>query len=283
MSGLNYCKVFWAWEIANCELLLLQCWDCIYVDLIAIDIRTFAYHYCALSSLYPFPGCLVVFDPPAEHRQIATSSLLSLVSCFYYVHVYEPRRNMSETLKEIGSTVAKLRTLLSETKKDLLRVQGLQDVLTSSLDVLWESTNILIQDQRFWKETLALVASGKVLSVAAQAEHALDVAGDVGREKSWISSGSDYCLWIGKGVVGLCGGGDYDETTSSTRMKAAAQLFGKGLTIGYNGMLTTIRRDEFSGLRSCDRCPCSHFTGRVDQWPTERAIVSIFDRVFDKI
>jgi len=157
---------------------------------------------------------------------------------------------MSETLKEIGSTVAKLRALLSERKKDLLRIQSLQDVLTSSLDVLWESTNILIQDQRLWKETLALVASGKVLSVAAQAEHALDVVGDVEREKSWISSGSDYCRWIGKGVVGLCEGGDHGETATSNSIKAAARLLGKGLTLGHDGMLTTIGRDGFSRLKS---------------------------------
>jgi len=157
---------------------------------------------------------------------------------------------MSDTLKEIGSTVAKLRALLSETKKDLLRVQSLQDVLTSSLDVLWESTNILIHDQRLWKETLALVASGKVLSVAAQAEHALDVAGVVEREKSWISSGSDYCRWIGKGVVGLCEGCDDEESDNSRRIKAAAQLFGKGLTLGHNGMLTNLRQDVLLKLRS---------------------------------
>jgi len=146
---------------------------------------------------------------------------------------------MSETLKEIGSTVAKLRALLSETKQDLLRIQSLQDVLTSSLDVLWQSTTILIRDQRLWKETLALVASGRVLSTAAQAEHALDVAGDVAREKSWVSSGADYCRWIGKGAIVVCGGDD--EANDSSRIEAAAQLVGKGLLLGNNGTSTTMQ------------------------------------------
>lgn len=144
---------------------------------------------------------------------------------------------MAETLKEIGSTVAKLRALLSETRKDLSRIQSLQSVLTSSLNNLWDSADILIQDQRLWKETLSLVASGRVLSVAAQAEHALDA---VEREKSWVSSGSDYCRWIGRAVIGMCQG-DCD-TAGGRKLEAAAQLFGKSLMLGHNGVLIAISR-----------------------------------------
>jgi len=141
---------------------------------------------------------------------------------------------MSSTLQEIGSTVAKLRSLLSEAKKDLARIQSLQDVLTSSLDVFWEDTQIVSYDQHSWKQTLALVASGKTLSVAAQAEDVLRAANGATRHQSWISKGSEYCAWLAGGVRRLCTDAEA-RGNQQQALERAAQLCGRGLTLGYNG------------------------------------------------
>lgn len=141
---------------------------------------------------------------------------------------------MSSTLQEIGSTVAKLRSLLSEAKKDLARIQSLQDVLTSSLDVLWEDTQIVSCDQQSWKQTLTLVASGKTLSVAAQAEDVLRTANGTIRRQSWISNGTEYCAWLAGGVRRLCIHAEVlgDQQQAFER---AAQLCGRSLSLGHNG------------------------------------------------
>lgn len=149
---------------------------------------------------------------------------------------------MTDTLKQIGSTVSKLRALLSVSRADLVHIQSLQDALTASLDVLWDSTTALIQNQHVWKETLSLVATGRVLSVSAQAEQVLSAGeAEVGRRKVWCSSGKEYAAWLGRGVVKLC----KDEASELSAengaedmekaVEAAAQLWGKSLGLGQNG------------------------------------------------
>jgi len=142
---------------------------------------------------------------------------------------------MSSTLQEIGSTVAKLRSLLTEAKKDLARIQSLQDVLTSSLDVFWDNTQIVSSDQQSWKQTLALVASGKTLSVASQAEDVLRATDGTIRRQSWISNGSEYCAWLAGGIRRLCTDAEAlgDQQQAFER---AAQLCGKSLSLGHNGL-----------------------------------------------
>jgi len=141
---------------------------------------------------------------------------------------------MSSTLQEIGSTVAKLRSLLTEAKKDLTRIQSLQNVLTSSLDVFWDDAQIVSCDQQLWKQTLALVASGKTLSVAAQAEEVLRAANGTTRRQSWISKGSEYCAWLAGGVRRLCIDAEALEDQPQA-FERASQLCGRGLSLGHNG------------------------------------------------
>jgi telomere length regulation protein len=152
---------------------------------------------------------------------------------------------MSDTVREIGSTIAKLRALLSDVKKDLIHIQNLQDVLTSILDVLWDDTKAVTSSESVWKETLSLVASGRVLSIAAQAEHALDVGVNTTRAKAWISNGSEYCRWLGRGVVKLALQA-IDDEKPIVRLRQAAQVCGKSLTLGHNGTW----RQQQSGYHS---------------------------------
>lgn len=128
--------------------------------------------------------------------------------------------------------MAKLRALLDEARKDLQRIESLQNTLAESLADLWTDLDVLISNQSVWKETLSLVASGRVLGVAAQAEECLASNANNDRSKTWISDGSGYSRWLSKGVTHLVhdsGGHDIKS------IKAAAQLCGKSFSIGHAG------------------------------------------------
>ena len=151
---------------------------------------------------------------------------------------------MTEVLREIGSSVAKLRSLLAESKKDLQRIKNLQDSLTSVLSDIWESPQLrqVTDSPPQWKEFLSLVASGRVLSVAAQADGALAAAKDFSA-KSWLADGHAYSRWLGRGVVVLASQDDPSSAVMLKRRAAAAQLCGRSFGIGYQGeMLPAIVR-----------------------------------------
>ncbi len=136
---------------------------------------------------------------------------------------------MSDILKEIGSTVAKLRASLAEAKKDLQRIQGLQNTLTTVLDGLWDAAEDIPFEscQPLFKEFLSLVSSGRILSVAAQAEQALSST-----SPSWISSGHDYARWLGRGIAQLAV--KKSSSDHSSNSKIPAEILGKSFGLGYN-------------------------------------------------
>ncbi|KAI9668893.1 MAG: telomere binding protein [Alyxoria varia] len=139
----------------------------------------------------------------------------------------------SEILREIGSSVAKLRTLLADTKKDLQRIQSLQTSLSDVLSGTWKSDEVdqLTSHEQEWKEFLSLVATGKVLSIGAQANHVLSTASENVVAPTWIGEGREYARWLGRGIVVLCKKREISENDEART--AAGQLCGKSFGIGY--------------------------------------------------
>ncbi|KAI9714983.1 MAG: telomere binding protein [Chrysothrix sp. TS-e1954] len=151
-----------------------------------------------------------------------------------------------ETLREIGSCVSKLRSLLSETKKDLHRISTLQDSLSAVLEPLWISDDVttIVESPPIWREFLSLVASGKVLSTSAESERALEKS-QASRSKSWVGDGRAYARWIGKGVVEL------SLRKDESHKRAAAQLCGKAFSLGYkDDLVKTVLEAHLLGSRS---------------------------------
>ena len=138
---------------------------------------------------------------------------------------------MAEVLKDIGSNCAKLRALLHESKRDFERIRALQISLSDSLAELWPYSEPLVHDDQLWKETLSLVASGKVLSVAAQADEALKQSSDI-EKTTWVGNGSKYVQWIGKGVVQIS---KFDADSMVETTHRASELFGKAFSLGHAG------------------------------------------------
>ncbi|KAK4993241.1 telomere binding protein [Elasticomyces elasticus] len=79
-----------------------------------------------------------------------------------------------------------------------------------------------------WKEFVTTVASGRVTSVAARAEDGLQASKEV-TKSTWLASGSQFAMWLGKNIAAI------------SDMKAAAQMCGKALTLGYTGDYARVR------------------------------------------
>lgn len=149
----------------------------------------------------------------------------------------------------IGAILAKLRLLISQHKSSRQSVKGSDSTrplsdLTSVFSQLLNSDNLardiytdvnrLVESQAkrtlLWKEFLALVGTGKIVASAAEAEDTIKSA-EGQHEPSWLSSGSKYSAWLGRNVCMML----QQTTKDISATKAAAQLCGKALGIGYPG------------------------------------------------
>ena len=146
---------------------------------------------------------------------------------------------MSELLREIGSTLAKIRALLADAKKDLQKLETLQQSLKGVLAGLWSSEDIarITASPQLCKELLGLVASGKALSVAAQANAELNKTARIA-EQSWVGHGPEYARWLGRGIVVLL---NNEPTSESFEKKSvpAVELCSRLFAVGYTGSQNT--------------------------------------------
>lgn len=151
----------------------------------------------------------------------------------------------------IGAILAKLRLLISQHKSSRQSVKGSDSTrplsdLTSVFSQLLNSDNLArdiyadvdrsVESQAkrslLWKEFLTLIGTGKIIASAAEAEDTVKSA-EGQHEPSWLSNGSKYSAWLGRNVCMML-----QQTTKDTStIKAAAQLCGKALGIGYSGRI----------------------------------------------
>ncbi|KAJ4372180.1 telomere binding protein [Neocucurbitaria cava] len=147
----------------------------------------------------------------------------------------------------IGHTTTRLRTLIAdsrhkkspgEARNTLEHIDDLLDVFdlilhddhTSKLvlrDVLAYSKNA-VQQKLIWREYLAQIASGRILSIAAEAEDVLKKS-DISKHGSWIADGNAFAAWIGRNIAVLMVANDEGEE----RRSAVVELLSKALGLGY--------------------------------------------------
>lgn len=154
----------------------------------------------------------------------------------------------------IGAILAKLRLLISQYKSSRQGVKGSDSTrplsdLTSVFSQLLDSDTLarnvftdidrLVESQAkrtlLWKEFLTLVGTGKIIASAAEAEDTVKSA-EGQHEPSWLSNGSKYSTWLGRNVCTML----QQTTEDPSATKAAAQLCGKALGIGYPGRISEL-------------------------------------------
>jgi telomere length regulation protein len=153
----------------------------------------------------------------------------------------------------IGAIVARLRQLLDRLRTPLgqAEISGsnkfqpleiLLDVLEAVLDSdafvasVWNDIDSYISQSSLkslqWKEFVSLVASGKVLSIASEANLALDAVSESVANGSWVGNGFDYATWLGRNVKHTINTLPKNKIASD---KALSQLLRKALNLGYTG------------------------------------------------
>ncbi|KAL9093887.1 MAG: hypothetical protein Q9165_003810 [Trypethelium subeluteriae] len=159
-----------------------------------------------------------------------------------------PRHSLIECLRSlpgIGTVITRLKLLVAEVRQEESRTQAISellDVLQEVLGTLYDDLLIAClyydKDQTkrtiFWKEVIDLRASGKIVSIAAQAEDSIKSTKTPSSTR-WIASGSQYAGWLGRQLADMLIRVPQDDATckAAGTEKMLAQLAGKSLSMGY--------------------------------------------------
>ena len=129
-------------------------------------------------------------------------------------------------------------TLASKAQPVEILLNFLETILAGEdiITIIWrdiEDCNLpSLQKSLQWKEFSSLVASGKVLSVASEANLAVGDLSSSIKDGCWISDGSQYVAWLGRCVQHTLKALTDEEVEGQ---RALSQLLSKGLTLGYTG------------------------------------------------
>ncbi|KAJ4324798.1 telomere binding protein [Neodidymelliopsis sp. IMI 364377] len=148
----------------------------------------------------------------------------------------------------IGHIITRLRSLIAESRQSKApgTTRSVSVSLGDTLDVLgrvlsgdevshsiWTEIQTFgkneVQKKLMWREFLAQVASGRVLSVRAEAEDVMEVEGIA----TLRPGGHDFAEWLGRNVVHMLTIGD----KSAACMTAMVEFSSKVLTLGYTDRL----------------------------------------------
>lgn len=129
-------------------------------------------------------------------------------------------------------------TLVNKTQPVEILLNLLETIFAKEdlVTVIWhdiEDCNLSASQKTLqWKEFSSLVASGKVLSIASEANLTIaDLTSSI-KDRCWIGDGSQYVAWLGRCIQHTLNAAKDDEVDGQ---KALSQLLSKGLTLGYTG------------------------------------------------
>ncbi|KAL8920944.1 MAG: hypothetical protein Q9208_005970 [Pyrenodesmia sp. 3 TL-2023] len=127
---------------------------------------------------------------------------------------------------------------------DLLSL--LESVLENNgfLSSIWSNLNTSVPPPRrrlLWKELVTLLGSGRVLSIASEADLCVAKGSPAIYKRSWISHGSEYSAWLGRNL------GRFMEGSQGTDMyheRAWAQMLERATSLGHTGRQFNPRRKD---------------------------------------
>lgn len=136
-------------------------------------------------------------------------------------------------LKEVARREA---NISKSTKSQAL--EELLDVLESLLQgnrfisrVLMDINSLIsIPSQRtlLWKDFVTSIAGGRVLSLAAEADHFVNQSCSDSRRRCWVGDGSQYSSWLGENLA-------HSLIDRVQNLEALAQIFSRALKLGHVG------------------------------------------------
>lgn len=149
----------------------------------------------------------------------------------------------------LGAVAARLRVFIDlkeDARSEAKVTQGskskaleeLLDVLESLLQgkkfisrILTDISSLIsIPSQRtlLWKDFITTIAGGRVLSLAAEADHVVNQSSPDSRQRCWLGDGSQYSSWLGQNLA-------YSLIGHVQNLEALTQLFSRALKLGHVG------------------------------------------------
>lgn len=149
----------------------------------------------------------------------------------------------------LGHIITRLRSLIAdsrqkkspgETQDQAENMEDLLDVLETTLSGDTTSNLVLddvhiqckndVQKQLIWREYLSQIASGRLVSIVAEAEDILKSKG-IPRTASWLADGNVFADWLGYNIADVMRGPNMHEE----RKQGLVELCSKALSLGYTG------------------------------------------------
>jgi telomere length regulation protein len=151
----------------------------------------------------------------------------------------------------LGHIITRLRSLVADSrqKKSAGEAQNQADNIEDLIGVLEiilhadDTSSLVLRDTKahgktetkkrlIWREYLAQTASGRLVSIAAEAEDVLRSKG-TSRTASWLADGNTFADWLGRNIASMLRnvGNSGDDISGS----AVVELCSKALTLGYTG------------------------------------------------
>jgi telomere length regulation protein len=177
------------------------------------------------------------------------------------LHYWRPLRQSSQSKQfakilrnptGLGHIITRLRSLIAdsrqkkspgETQDQADNIEDLLEVLDAALSA--DSTsNLVLQDvqthckndaqkKMIWREYLSQIASGRLISVVAEAEDVLKSKGTA-RTASWLADGNVFADWLGRNIAAVL----KDPNMHEERQYALVEFCSKTLSLGYTGQFT---------------------------------------------
>lgn len=176
----------------------------------------------------------VLEDPRVTSRTKVRDSLIRCLSSVTGISTIANRLNMllndrqSQTQAKKDSkvrNVTDLSGLLQKVLKATAFAHGLWQDLFSFVSV---PTKRLL----FWKEAVSLLATGRILSLAARADEVTRDSSSTLEEGGWLGNGVEYATWLGSNIQYMI---EHVEVDNEENRKAATQMLSKALVLGYTG------------------------------------------------
>lgn len=104
-----------------------------------------------------------------------------------------------------------------------------QDIMHLGSDV--------VQNSIAWRELVNLLANGKIISLAAQADRCISKRSKDISEGHWLGDGAQYSRWSGRRIEYMICSLDADRVDG---WKECSQMFERCLSLGYAGILIRI-------------------------------------------
>ena len=176
----------------------------------------------------------VLCDARSSSHSKVRKSLVRCLSTINGISIIANR--LSLLLKDREAQAQPLKTGREEEITDICSLLSLILEKNSVVYHIWHDLETLVSDSNkrslLWKETLSLLAAGRILALAAQAE---DVNRDTSaslKVKSWLANGPQYAAWLGGNIEYML---RHLVDTIDESWKQSAQLLSKALTLGYTG------------------------------------------------